>query len=351
MSRAPHLSSPRRRDLYAGSALAHLIVVAAAIAMVISLVGAVSLLGHVGREWLLPMCVALVPFTVLMMVREHLRRYLLTHMDTRAALRLDLPIAVGQIVVLLSLGRLGYLSYTMALLGMALPCAWGLVWLIRHRTSFRINARRTRLHWGHNFQFGRWLLVVSIAWLLGDVVVRWLVGSLHGFAELGQFAAAITTVMFLNPILLTVQNLVRSFLANGLASGGIDDLRKMTRMATLQVAALFGALLLALALLGGELVELLFGSEFAGLGRVVASLCLGMYLYVLSLPVEGALAALQAGRAMLIASIARLALIIALGVPLIALYGPFGVGLTMAASSFGAATAQWWFFRQRCCHA
>ena len=41
--------------------------------------------------------VALVPFAVLMMVREHLRRILLAQMSTGSLLQVDLPIAVLQL--------------------------------------------------------------------------------------------------------------------------------------------------------------------------------------------------------------------------------------------------------------
>jgi O-antigen/teichoic acid export membrane protein len=101
---------------------------------------------------------------------------------------------------------------------------------------------------------------------------------------------------------------------------------------------------LALAIVGGPLVELVFGHRYAGLGSVVVTLCLGMFARVLVMPIDGAMVALARGRVMVVASIVRLALIVGAGVPLIAWLGLEGVGYAMALSAAGGAIIQWWDF-------
>ncbi|MCG8450764.1 MAG: lipopolysaccharide biosynthesis protein [Pirellulales bacterium] len=346
-SRAPRMNVARRR-FYLGSVTAHLVLVAALVSLALLMIGFVPWPGLAQSRWFLPMCAALAPFSVLMMLREHLRRILLAHMNTSGLLLVDIPIATCQLSVLALLVWSQRLSAVTALLGMAVGGTWALLWMAWHHDRFRFERHRVQVHWGYNFQFGKWLLVVSIAWLLGDASYRWLVGSIHGLSALGQYAAAVTTVMFFNPILLTVQNLSRSLLANGLAQGGRQALWQMAVKGTRLITVGFGILFLALAVFGGRLVTLFFREEFSGLGDVVAALCLGTYLYVLSIPVEAALASLQEGRALLVTSLIRLGLILLAGVPLIVVYGPLGVGLTMAVSSCGAGVAQWFMFRQRC---
>ncbi len=345
-SRAPKLSGDTRRQ-YAGSALIHVLVVALTIAACFVLIGLIPWPSLSTSAWFWPMCLAMAPFTLLMMLREHLRRILFAHMNTRGLLFLDLPIALMQIGVILWLANAERLTFLSALIAMALPCLWCCVWLVRHRKQFSLSRTRARNDWQDNFQFGRWLLFVSIAWLLGDASFRWLVGSLHGLNELGQFSAAFTTVMFVNPIMLTVQNLARSIFSNRLAERGQHDLRKLAFQGTWHMAWIFGLLFSGLALGGGLMVQLLFGNEFEGLGWVVASLCLGLYVQVLNFPVDAALSALRGGRAMLAASLVRLVLILGSGVPLIAWYGSIGVGAALAIGSLGAGVLQWNLFLRR----
>ncbi len=345
-SLAPKLSGEKRQQ-YAGSALIHLAIVAFVIAAATVMIGLIPWPKLSANDWFLPMCLASVPFALLMMLREHLRRLQLAHMNTRGLLLLDLPIAVVQLCLLGLLATSGKLTFSTALLAMAIPCLWCCVWLVRHRDMFRLSWQRCRTDWSTNFQFGRWLLVVSIAWLLGDMSFRWLVGSLHGLSELGQFSAAYITVMAVNPIILTVQNLARSIFSNKLAEGGEKDMRKLALTGTWQMAWIFGLLFGALALAGGPLVQFVFSNKFDNLGWVVSSLCLGLYLQVLNYPVDAALSALRSGQAMLAASLVRLALILAAGVPLIAWYGSVGVGLALAIGSLGAGVLQWNLFLRR----
>ena len=345
-SRAPRMTVQRRR-YFLGSTTAHLVLLMIAISLGLLLVGLAPLPGLSGKPWLLPMCVALVPFSILMLLREHLRRVLLAHLNTSGLLLVDVPIAVLQLSILGLLVWTDQLSAVTALVGMALGCSWSMLWLARNRDRFRVERRRIETHWGYNFQLGKWLLVVSVAWLLGDASFYWLVESFHGLTVMGQFSAAAITVMLFNPILLTVQNLARSVLSNSYAQGGQEILWNKTVQQTRLIAIGFGALFLVLVLCGGRMVTLFFGSEFTALDSVVATLCLGMYLYVLCVPVEAALTTLQDGRAMLVGSLLRLGLILLAGIPLIALYGPIGVGFAMAIGSLGAVILQWNLFLRR----
>jgi O-antigen/teichoic acid export membrane protein len=110
---------------------------------------------------------------------------------------------------------------------------------------------------------------------------------------------------------------------------------------TLLLAAWAGAALFAVALVGGPLVQFIFGDEYAGLGPVVATLCLGMFARIVAMPIDGALTALKRGRVMVIAGAVRLLIIVGAGVPLIAWLGLEGVGYAMALSAVAGAAVQW----------
>jgi O-antigen/teichoic acid export membrane protein len=300
-------------------------------------------ISQVGDDaWFGPMCFALAPFTIMMALKEHTRRINLAHLRVTELLAIDVPIAILQSVLLFGLAYYGRLSAMSALFVIALSCAGAIVWLARRRHLFRFAPQRVGPHWGHNLRFGRWLLGVSLLWLLADSSYRWLVVLIQGTESLGQFAAAQNIVLLLNPLLLTVTNLTLAMSANRLATGGVAALQQMTVRNTLLLAAGSGIGLLALTLVGGPLVEIVFGHSYAGLGPVVATLCLGMFARIVAMPIDGAIVALQRGRLLVAASTLRLVSIVGAGVPLIAWRGLEGVGYAMAASAAAGAVLQWW---------
>lgn len=344
-SRAAGLS-PRRRAIFAGSVTSHALGVAAVFAAMLLLLSLLPTLGLVRNDWFAAMCVALVPFTIMMMLREHIRRINLAELASRELIAIDLPIAVLQLSLLLGLAKFGKLTAATALVAVAIASCVAIVWLVWNREKFTFRRRHAAIHWSHNQQFGRWLLFVSLAWLLGDSSYRWLVGSIHGLAALGQFAAAQSIVLAINPLLLTVNNLAQALSANAFASGGRTELRRAALRGTLIILVAAGAAFACLAAIGGPLVEFVFGPKFAGLGGAVAAISLGMFAGSLQLPIDAAMVALRRGRAMVITAGVKLALALGAGAPFIAWYGLEGVGYAMAVSSFVAFAMQWCFFLQ-----
>jgi O-antigen/teichoic acid export membrane protein len=110
----------------------------------------------------------------------------------------------------------------------------------------------------------------------------------------------------------------------------------------LQLAVCSGAALLGVALVGGRLVEIVFGEPYHGLGSVVATLCLGMFARIVAMPVDSAIVALKRGRLLVAAAALRLIVILGAGIPLVAYCGLDGVGYAMAASAASGGMLQWW---------
>jgi O-antigen/teichoic acid export membrane protein len=344
-ARAPRLSAERRK-LFAGSATIHVAIVALLLAAVAVAGGAVAYFFSSNGTWIASMCLALVPFTLMMIAREHARRLNLADLKVQDLLRIDVPNAVLQMLLLFALALFGMLSATTALLAVALACANTFTWFYRNRDRFVFHFRRSLLHWGYNQKFGRWLLVVAIAWFIGESSGRWMVGLFYGPALLGQFIAAQGIVMAINPLLLTINNLAQAMSSHGYARGGESQLRRMAARGTLLIALGTGAALIGLAMIGGPAVHFIFGDKYADLGPVVTSLCLGMFARMVAMPIEAAMVALQYGRTMVAAAIVRLVLIVGGGIPLIWWQGLEGVGYALAIGAAGAAILQWYVFMQ-----
>lgn len=343
-ARVPRMSDERRR-LFAGSATSHAAIVALLLAGATLVIGAVAYFTRSDNAWILPLCLALAPFIILMTAREHARRLTLANLQVHELLRIDVPNAVIQMALLLGLAYFGKLTATTALLAIALACANTFTWYFRNRDEFAFDAKRALVHWGYNQQLGRWIFVVALAWLVSESSGRWMVGMFYGSAVLGQFVAAQGIVMAINPLLLTINNLAQAKSSHGFARGGPNELRRMAVRGTLLIAVGTGAALVCLAAVGGPAVHFFFpGEKYAVLGHVVTTLCLGMFARMLLMPIEAAMVALQRGRTMLLASIVRLVLIVGGGVLLIWWCGLDGVGYALAISSAGAGAVQWYDF-------
>jgi O-antigen/teichoic acid export membrane protein len=344
-SRAPRMSFGRRAS-YCGSVTIHTMLLTATIAGLFAILGVLPPSWFGQSDWFSTMCLALVPFTLLMMLREHVRRMCMSQVAAFELLSIDVPIAVAQLVFMWILARTGQLTASRALLAAAAACAISAFWFVRHRSELEFRPQRTKLHWSYNLQFGRWLLGVSLVWLLTDPLYRWIVGWQYGLDDLGRFASAQAVVLFINPLLLTASNFGRAVSSNRFATGGMAELRRMTLHATLLLAVVAGTAFVALAAVGGPLVRLIFGEQFSGLGGVVATLCLGMLARIISIPIDASLTALRQGRVMLLAMIMQLAVVIVVGIPLIGNIGLNGVGFTMAIACTLSAAAEWYWFLQ-----
>lgn len=347
-SRAPSLTSTRRA-CYADSATVHAVLLAVAFAAILLVLGLVPLPIGNARIWFVPMCLALVPFVVTMILREHVRRINLAHLQTRDLLAFDVPVAIVQVSLLGGLAYWGLLSSTTALIAISVASSGALLWLCSQRTKFRFSTRLARIHWANNRQFGGWILLVSIVWLMGDTSYRWLVGSLRGIDALGEFTAAQSIVLAINPFFLAISNFARATAAITIASEGYSVLRRNAVLATFRIGLGAGAAYALLALLGGPAVRLVFGESFSGQGAVIASLALGMFAHSLMIPMDAALAAMQRGRAMFVASVVRTAIIVATGIPLVWWRGTEGVGYSIAVGCTAAAMVQWFAFARLSC--
>src|SRR6185436_19257796 len=117
-SRAPRMLCGRRA-IYCGSITIHTIVLTLILAGVFQVAGLLppEWLGQ--SRWFSTMCLALVPFTALMTLREHVRRLCLSQVAAREILMLDAPIAIAQLLLLLWLARSSRLTANSALLAVA----------------------------------------------------------------------------------------------------------------------------------------------------------------------------------------------------------------------------------------
>jgi O-antigen/teichoic acid export membrane protein len=349
-SRAPQLSG-KRLARYAGSALLHLTVLLAfctgglvLTAGVAEIFGRFSIIDVGVANTICTFGLTLVPVLILLMLRTHLRRTAMAHLEMWRLWKIDIPISALHIILLLLFARLGVLTASSGILAMAIACGLSLGWLVLLWDEFRFDWRSARHYLFYNWRFGSWLVGATLAWLLAQNAYRWLVWSLEGLSALGEFSAAFYITMSVSPLLLAIENVTRALAANRLAGGQEGELRRATIELTLILALVFGALLTALGFFGGELVTTIYGEDYVGQHTVVATLCLGTFFFAMNIPVDSALLALRRGQVVLAASVTQLVLGVGIAAPLMLWLGTVAIGYAMAVSGVGGLIVRWHFF-------
>jgi O-antigen/teichoic acid export membrane protein len=346
-SEAPQLTG-KRLARYAGSTLVHLagLLGICVAGLVLTAVVAESLGRFAGiniefANQIRTFSLIMVPVLVLLMLRNHLRRTAIAHLEMWRLWKIDIPISGLHIVLLLLFARWGILTASTGILALALACGLSLGWLVWLWKQFRFDWRSTKYYLVYNWRFGSWLVGASLAWLLAQNVYRWLVWSQEGLFALGEFSAAFYMAMSLSPLLLAVENVTRALAANRLAEGEEGELRRTTTEMTLILALVFGVLSVILGVFGGELVTAIYGEDYAGQQAVVATLCLGLFVFAVNIPVDSALLALRRGQVVLVASLTQLVLGVGIAAPLMLWLGTVAIGYAMAVSGAGGLIVRW----------
>lgn len=339
MSKAPRLANSRRIK-YEDSTALQVGFLAIVVAITLFVSERLAFYQGLSPDWFARATWGLIPFFLFTIVREHVRRLYLSRIDGEGLLWADVPIAIGQIILLMYLVLTSRIDSYNVLIAMTLPCLWALL-LLLIRNWRAIDWPRVFLHWNYNFQLGRTLLIVTLLTLLGDLFLRFVLGNFHNVTSLGRLAAALVTVTFFNPIQLTVQNLTRAKVAMSFVAGDKAAILEQTKKSMMLTAIYMGGLYLLLSLFGGKIAELLFWRTFSGIDGNILVLCAAAYLQSLTFPTEAALASLRQGKLILIASLLRCSTLAILGVPLIYCCEITGFGITMSISFSIVIVFQW----------
>ena len=265
----------RRRAEYAGAVLSHFLMLAVAAVLCLALAAVVLLgIGPAGLAAVIAMLAGSIGFVLL---REFARRLALAHLHTTTALWLDLGTSVVQIAGLLILAALGTLSAVTAYVVIGLACAVaGLAWLACARGDFAVKRGRVFKELKRNWLFGRWVFAAAVTWSVHGYVVYWILAFALDTTATGVFAACMTLIMFANPVMMGIGNVLMPKSAQAAARGGSVGVRRIVVKATLVLGGAMAAYCLLIMLIGDPLMQLLYKEPvYAGHGHVLIVLALG----------------------------------------------------------------------------
>lgn len=334
---APRLKG-RAHALYTGSTLLHQLLFSVLIVLALICGARAGAMG-IGPRGIEAVLWALAAVIALVMLREYARRVCFARLKLFTAFLIDACTAAGQIGGLLLLAWFHLLSASRAFWMIGLACAVALLWWLWSDREFyhpRINESRADLK--KNWFFGKWVFASGLVWAVSMNLYPWFLAAFHSAASTGVWAACLGVVSIGNPVLLGIQNVVGPKISHEYAAGGAKALRRLVPKVAAAISLPISLLCVVLIRWGGRLVALLYGSQYAGNGRVVAILALSVLISAPAFCFSRALYATERADLDFLSNFAALFIMLTLGFWLVRAYGPLGAAFGLLGGNLATST-------------
>lgn len=242
---------------------------------------------------------AAVPFV---MTREFVRRVAIARLEMRRAIILDVIVSVTQLGVLGWLSWIDHMSAVTACIALAAASGVATVAsLYWGRMEFALRTEHVPEIFGQAWSLGKWLVLGRITVQVQGVITYWITIIVAGAAVTGVYAACVSVVNVINPVLFALTNVMVPKLVLSWKSGGVVELRQATWRNTLLISAIMIPFVLAIALGGDFIMRYVYGGDdFAGQSLTLTLLALAALAAALGMPPSSALATMERPRAIVV---------------------------------------------------
>ena len=284
----------RERAELGGCAVAHSLILTLLALAILLVMGVLFSLG-VGPPGVAPLIWVLMGIMPFALIQDFGKRFAFAHLRMVTALALDVVVAVVQIGGLVALAVTGNLSAGAAYGVLGLGCAIsGLAWFLRDRGRLAWRREAVVPAMKRNWGFGKWVFGSLTTSMMNGYIMYWYVALMLGTTATGIYAACMTVLLFANPFLMGLSNVLTPRAARAFSDMGHGELRRVVLKTTAYQGAFMTAFCGVVALFGGPLVSLMYENpEYAGQGLTVAVLSMGFLAGGLSLGAIDGLLALE----------------------------------------------------------
>lgn len=346
-----HRYKRQARRCYAGSSLAHHLLLGAA--------SAAALLGVwlAWRSWgndaalggVLGAVAAVIPFLLL---REYVRHLAFAELRLGEVLLADTAVAAVQVAGMACLAGTGRLTIPAAYLVLGVASAlMGIGWLARRRRAFRFHRRQMVPHFRANWRLGRWALASMFVGNASGYLLPWVLAAVHGQAATGRYHASLTLINIANMVVIGLSNVLTPRAAAAAAHGGTAALCGVLRRAVGCMVLWLVPFALVMYLLGERLAHLVYGWRDAQAAWLLTLLSLGLLANALGIVAGNGLWALDRPAANFRADVTGLVVLVGAAWWAIAVLGVPGAALAVLASALAAASVRWTALYMRIRHA
>ena len=283
----------------------------------------------------------------LALFRDFVRRFAFAHLQMASAFALDVLVAVLQVGGLVTIALTGALTPWSAYVVMGLSCAAATaIWLGLARPKFEFCRNRIIDDFRKNWRLGRWVFAALMTLMLQLSAVPWLLALTHGTHATGFYAACVTIVMLVNPMMQGVSNLLVPWAAQAFAEGGREQVQRVIGKTTLLMALTMVPFCGAVMLVGDDLVETLYGHETSDSWAIVSVLSFAVLARALGMPAYNGLRVIGHPEVNFWGNLLGLVTTIATCLLFMDSWGVFGAACGLLAGDVLGTTVRWTaFFR------
>jgi O-antigen/teichoic acid export membrane protein len=287
---------------------------------------------------------ATIPFFLL---REFGRRIAFAHLQMTSALAFDAAVAVLQAAALVALVVAGRLSAVTAYTATGLCCAAvAAVWFYSARWQFIVRAALAASVWRRNWAFAKWVLAEQTAQTMNAYVMYWLLATMLDVSATGRFAACATIMCVFNPVLLGLNNILMPRVAVAMSQGGAAEVRRVVAKATLVIVAVTSVFCVTIFVFGLDILQHLYGIQYAGQEGIVAVLAIDMLVSCLSMAPAYAIWAHQQSRTLFFIKLLRISVAVLVGICLTKHFGAIAAAYGLLTGSTVGTAATIWVHRR-----
>lgn len=343
---SPRLSG-RDHARYTGSTLIHQLLYSVAIILGLALATLGLSFASGDLASMMPVTGVLAVFITFILLKEYARQVCFASLRSTAALTLDSAAALLQLGGLVLLALTGVLSAWGSYAVIGASCLVVTVaWLFSMRRRLALDLRAAWGDFVRNWAYARWLVYCNFIFLASIHLYPWLLVAFHGTEANGAYGACNGVLFLANPFLLGMGNFIGPKAAHALSEGGVEAMKRLTYRANLFFAVTMGSFCLAMVVLGGWIVTLLYGEKYAGNGLLVIMLALGQLPLALTVPTNYALNAMERSDVQFKSLLVALAVTATVGIWLVVSLGPVGVATGIFAANSATCLYKYIIFRK-----
>lgn len=337
--------SPRikadERAAYTGSTLIHqLLFSVLSVALIVVMKSLLtSIAASEGMSSVISILTVAIPFVLL---REYGRQLFISRLNINSALVVDIVIFIIQISGLIIFAKLGILSAEYAYYIITAACLSAsivIIFMICQHSLFQV--KQAVSHFKMNWSIGKWASVSGLASLAGIQLYPWLITKFRSLEETGVLAACLGIVFMINPVILGLGNFLAARITHTFAEQGVKPAHDFLNKCCILFCGIMATFSVAMFFVGGDLLRLIYGSQYAGFDMIVRILVLAFSVEIVSLPYNCGLHMLGKSKLVFIGSLINVFITLTIGLWLLNLFGPPGVALGLLTGYSLSAVFRW----------
>lgn len=263
-----------------------------------------------------------------LLLRDFIRQLFFARLAARGVLAFDIFIAIGQLLTVAALAKLGWLSGATAYIALGLTCSLAAcIWYLQNKKQLELTLMAAGEQFREHWPSVKWLLASGLLWSVSTNLYAWLLAGFHGAASAGVWGAALGIATIINPLTIGAQNFLAPRIARAYADQGVSALNRFLVQSTAIYAGSLVLFSLAMAFLGDPLVMLIYGEKYQGTGIIVAIIALNFALNAVGFTISRGLFTLEKAKIDFQVNVTALASMLLVGLWLARHYGPVGAAL------------------------